>query len=98
MDRQIATRQIERIVQAIEGEKFPTTVRELHVFGSYARGALNPSDLDLILVHDPAPELLERLKAALVEKYGKNVMCWPRGQWPERKFESMMRGVVRRPG
>jgi predicted nucleotidyltransferase len=98
MDRQIATRQIERIVHAIEGERFPTKVRELHVFGSYARGALNPGDLDLILIHDPAPELLERLKATLIEKYGKNFMNWPRGQWPERKFESMMRGVMRRPG
>ena len=47
MDRQIATRQIERIVQGIEDEKFPTKVRELHVFGSYARGALHPGDLDL---------------------------------------------------
>lgn len=98
MDRQTATRQIERIIHAIEGEKFPTKVRELHVFGSYARGALNPGDLDLILIHEPAPELLERLKAELVKKYGENFMDWPKGQWPERKFESMMRRVMRRPG
>ncbi len=98
MDRENATRQIERIVHAIEGEKFPTKVRELHVFGSYARGALNPGDLDLILIHDPAPELLEKLKTELVKKYGDDFLYWPRGQWPERKFESMMRSVMRRPG
>ncbi|HVC96867.1 MAG TPA: nucleotidyltransferase domain-containing protein [Pirellulales bacterium] len=95
MDRQKATRQIERIVDAIEGEKFPAKVRELHVFGSYAHGALNPDDLDLILIHDPAPELLEHLEAELVKKYGKDFTYWPRGQ---RKFESMMRRVMRRPG
>jgi hypothetical protein len=98
MDRQIATRQIERIIQAIEGDKFPVKVRELYVFGSFARGALSPSDLDLIVIHDPAVELLDGLKKALIEKYGGCFTSWPRGQWPERKFESMMRGVMRRPG
>jgi predicted nucleotidyltransferase len=98
MDRQRATSQIERIVHSIEEGRFPTKVRELYVFGSYARGALSPGDLDLILIHDPAPDLLERLKAELVKKYGKNFMYWPRGQWPERKLESLMRGVMRKPG
>jgi hypothetical protein len=40
MDRQLATRKIERIVGAIEGGKFPAAIRTLYVFGSYARGAL----------------------------------------------------------
>jgi predicted nucleotidyltransferase len=98
MDRESATRLIERIVHAIEAEQFPARVRELHVFGSYARGAFDPGDLDLILIHDPAPELLIRLEAELSKKYGDNFMYWPRGQCPERKFESMMRRVMRRPG
>jgi predicted nucleotidyltransferase len=98
MDRESATRQIERIIHAIEAEKFPTKVRELYVFGSYARGALNPGDIDLILIHDPAPELLKRLESEIVRKYGNNFMHWPRGQFPERKFESMLRRVMRRPG
>jgi hypothetical protein len=98
MDRQNATLKIERIINAIEAEKFPTKVRELYVFGSYARGAINPGDIDLILIHDPAPELLKRLKSEIIKKYGHNFMYWPRGQLPERKFESMMRGVMRRPG
>jgi hypothetical protein len=58
VDHETATHQIERIVHAVEDGKFPARVRELHVFGSYAGGALNPGDLDLILIHDPAPELL----------------------------------------
>lgn len=98
MDRKIATKQIERIIHSIEDEKFPAKVRVLYVFGSYSRGALNPGDLDLILIHHPVPELLERLKVALIEKHGENFMSWPRGQWPEQKFESMMRRVMRRPG
>lgn len=98
MDRRNATRQIERIIHAIEAEKFPTKVRELYVFGSYARGALDPGDIDLILIHDPAPELLKRLESEIVKKYGINFMHWPRGQLPETKFESMMRRVMRRPG
>ena len=89
MDRQNATLKIERIINAIEAEKFPTKVRELYVFGSYARGAINPGDIDLILIHDPAPELLKRLKSEIIKKYGHNFMYWPRGQLPERKFESM---------
>lgn len=99
MNRERATRQIERIVAAIEADEFPALVKECHVFGSYARGALQPGDLDLILIHDPAPpELLEGLTEEIVRKYGKDRMHWPRGIWPERKFENMMRGVVRKPG
>lgn len=67
MDRQKASRQIERIVRAIEDGKFPARIRELHVFGSYARGALSPSDLDLIVIHEDVSEMLESFKAELIE-------------------------------
>src|SRR5256885_1896131 len=98
MDREKATRQIERIIHAIESGKFPVKVRELHVFGSFALGALDPGDLDLILIHEPAPELLEGLKTEAIKKYGESFLHWPPGQSPERKFKSMMGAVMRRPG
>lgn len=98
MDRQKASRQIERIVRAIEEGRYPAKVRELYVFGSYARGALSPGDLDLIVIHEDVTEMLERFKAELIEEYGKNYLYWPRGQWPERRFETMMRKVMRKPG
>ncbi len=98
MDRQTASRQIERMVQAIEDGKFPAKIRELHVFGSYARGALDPGDLDLIVIHEDVSEMLKSMQAELIEKHGESFLCWPRGQWPERKFETTMRKVMRRPG
>jgi hypothetical protein len=99
MNRERVTRQIERIVHAIEDEEFPAAVKEFYVFGSYARGALNPGDLDLILIHDsPCPDFMLRLQDELIEKYGDDDFYWPRGMRPERQFEKQMRAVVRRPG
>lgn len=98
VERQKATRRIERIVEAIEREAFPAKVKEFYVFGSYARGALHPGDLDLIVVHAAAPELLEQFKAEMVNKHGENIMHWPRGGWPERKLDPLMRTVMRKPG
>lgn len=99
MDRDRISRQIERIVHAIEQEQLPVRIKELHVFGSYARGALNPGDLDLIVIHEaPGSDFLLRLKEELVNKYGQDDFYWPRGMWPERQFEKQMRAVIRRPG
>lgn len=98
MNRETATRQIERIIQAIEAENFPAKVLELHVFGSFARGALNPGDLDLIVIHEPAPDLLNRLEKDVIKKYGKSFLHWPPRQWPHEKFKSMMAAVMRKPG
>jgi len=38
------------------------------------------------------------LKDEIVEKYGEDNFYWPRGVWPERRFESSMRAVMRKPG
>lgn len=99
MDRAKATRQLVRIIEAIEAEAFPTRIKELHVFGSYARGALNPGDLDLILIHYPAPpEVMEEIKRSITQKYGHHSITWLPVTWPDRKFETIMRRVMRRPG
>ncbi len=34
----------------------PARIKGLYVFGSYARGALEPGDLDLVVAHDPIPD------------------------------------------
>src|SRR6185312_3693056 len=96
MERIKATQQVERIVRAIEDNKIPAKVREFYVFGSYVRGALNPDDLDVILIHDPAPELLAILEAQLVAKYGKSFLGWP--TLPTSRFNALMAKSVRRPG
>ncbi len=54
MDRATATQKLERMVTRIEAGQPPLPVVGLYVFGSYARGALHPNDLDVIVVHEPA--------------------------------------------
>jgi hypothetical protein len=88
---------LERILKAIEAGAFPARIKELHVFGSYARGALNLDDLDLIVVHEPAPRrLMERFEEEIVRKYGSDIMYWRTS--PERKFHALMCRPMRRPG
>jgi hypothetical protein len=97
MDRERATKQLVRIIATLEAGGLPAAPKELHVFGSYARGALEPGDLDLILIHDPpAKDLMERLEAEIVEKYGNDRFYWP--SWPRQRFEARMRGAIRKPG
>jgi hypothetical protein len=52
------TEKLVRIVQAIDRGQAPLSVKSLHVFGSYARGALHPGDLDLIVIHEPIPKAM----------------------------------------
>lgn len=52
MDRDKLTLHLLRILRAIDQGKRPARVREVYVFGSYARGAFDPADLDIIIVHD----------------------------------------------
>jgi Nucleotidyltransferase domain len=62
-------RWIEKIrgfIARVEAGDAPARVREIYCFGSFARGALEPNDLDLIIVHDPpSPETLAPLLKAV---------------------------------
>lgn len=54
MKREQFTVKLVRILKSLDSVSFPARVREVYVFGSYARGALEPGDLDLLVVHDRA--------------------------------------------
>jgi predicted nucleotidyltransferase len=44
---------LEQIIKTIEIEKnLPLDIKEIHVFGSFARGKESPGDLDLMMVHE----------------------------------------------
>jgi len=57
MKRELLAQKLERIVAAIEQGAVPLPVRELHVFGSFRRGAIECGDLDLLLVVGKPPSL-----------------------------------------
>ena len=62
------------------GAKAPALVREIYVFGSFARGAMEPNDLDLVVVHDrPSEELMASYRLA-VRSYAPN--------WLDQHFKS----------
>jgi predicted nucleotidyltransferase len=46
------TQKLRRILTTLNTESFRAVPRALYVFGSYARGAPEPGDLDLLLVYD----------------------------------------------
>lgn len=90
------TQIVNRMLQAIEQDHMPARIRELHVFGSYARGALEPHDLDLIVIHNPpdAPTLA-RLKA---QTKGKGRTWLEENSLPERRFKAAIKNALRKPG
>jgi predicted nucleotidyltransferase len=63
MNRETWTKKLARIIADIEAGKTPAPVRELYIFGSYARGTLECRDLDLVVVHEePSTKLMDELK------------------------------------
>ena len=48
MDRDKATEKLVRMAQVIAGRALPAPVKAFYVFGSYARGAMKPNDLDVV--------------------------------------------------
>lgn len=61
MKRADATEKLVRVLRTLDaGTDLPLDVREVHVFGSYAAGAAEPRDLDLVLIFQPTRESSER--------------------------------------
>ncbi len=54
MKRKQFTAKLIRILNTLDSASLLARVREVYVFGSYSRGALEPGDLDLLVVHDRA--------------------------------------------
>ena len=96
MDRAKATQQLERIVAAAEAGDFPVQVTALYVFGSFARGALKPGDLDLVVVYEPPPA------ESPIHRTGKCMQRDRDGLYHRRLSEdeltTMMREVMCQPG
>lgn len=96
MNREQWTKKLVRIVADIEAGKTPAPVHALYVFGSYARGAVECNDIDLVVIHDEAPaklmnQLDKRAKAA--------ARTYIDGLFGGRlRFEALMRNAIRRPG
>ncbi|WP_414169071.1 nucleotidyltransferase domain-containing protein [Streptoverticillium reticulum] len=74
MKRQRATELLQEMLDHLEQGRRPLDlVDEVHVFGSYARGALEPGDLDVVVVHRRDTEFTEDVVTALM--YGRDPMA-----------------------
>ena len=57
VDRSDSARRLQRVIRTLEtSDDLPLGATELWIFGSYARGASHPGDLDLILVYQQRPQ------------------------------------------
>jgi len=74
MHRDKFTTKLVRIVESIESGKLPMDVRELYVFGSYSRGAIQPGDLDLIIVHGPGRQKIDEQVDKALQKSHPNIL------------------------
>jgi predicted nucleotidyltransferase len=96
MNRGDLTKKLQRMIGSIEAGKTPALVKELFVFGSYARGALQPNDLDLVVIHDPpSAKLMEELKQQANAK-AKTPRDFLYGA--QLRFLTLMRSSLRRAG
>jgi predicted nucleotidyltransferase len=95
MHRDRWTQKLARMVAAIEAGNTPVPVLQLYVFGSFARGALNPNDLDLIIIHEePGPELLDTIQRTSQPRtysYFDSLVA------ARVRFEARLRKSLRRP-
>lgn len=96
MQRDLWTKKLTRIISDIEAGKPPVPVRELYVFGSYARGALQPNDLDIVVIHDePSAMLLESFQKK-ADSHARSYLDSLYGGIS--RFEAQLRKALRRPG
>lgn len=75
MHRDKFTAKLVRIVESIELGKLPMDVRELYVFGSYSRGAIEPGDLDLIIVHGRGRQEIDKQVDEALQKSHPDILA-----------------------
>jgi hypothetical protein len=96
VDRDKLTRTLLRMLRTVDAGELPAKVREVYVFGSYARGAPNPGDLDLLVIHDdPGKEYWSRLAKRLEGQGHGGVQAIVLAA---ARFQGEMRRKLRRPG
>ena len=92
MKREQFTEKLIRMIETIKSGTLPVRVSEFYVFGSYARGALQPGDLDILVLHDkPSRTYLE----ALLEEAKEAGYSGTQGVFRAgRRFEAAMRDAA----
>lgn len=90
------TEKLVRILKTLDAGKLPVRVKELYVFGSYSRGAVEPGDLDLIVVYDSTDRRWADEQVRLMEEQGRNTLEII-GTLPS-KFQAAVRGAIRSQG
>ncbi len=96
MQRERATRMLERICQQIDSGDTPVSFHGLWVFGSYARGATSPGDLDIVVLHGSADRARARKWKSEARQKSLNYidyLCYP-----QRKLQALVGTTLRRPG
>ncbi|MGC4004055.1 MAG: hypothetical protein QM811_13420 [Pirellulales bacterium] len=96
MHRDKFTAKLLRIVESIESSKLPIDVRELYVFGSYSRGAIEPGDLDLIIVHGPGRQEIDKQVEKALQKSHPDIL--DRVQVAAQKQNAARMRLFRKPG
>lgn len=69
MTRDRCMEKLEAIIQRVESGASPVQIREVYVFGSFSRGAMEPNDLDLLVIHDEPGSDLCPLPRDVMDKY-----------------------------
>jgi predicted nucleotidyltransferase len=96
MHRNKFTEKLIRIMKAVEAGELPTTVTELYAFGSYARGAIEPGDLDLVVIHKPDRKAYIERKSAYFQSQGYSK--YQAVLKAATTFEVEIRAALRKPG
>lgn len=95
MKRDLLTKKLVRILEALNREKFILKIKKLYAFGSYARGALEPGDLDLLLLYEYPDDHAARARRA-TEKASGSFM--ERIFSVDREYKRNLMGKLRKPG
>src|SRR2546423_3183400 len=83
------------MIEAIQSGSLPARVREFYVFGSYSRGALEPDDLDVIVIHDAPPAAYDgAMRRRLAGRFNPTEYIFK----AHAHFEADMRRPLRKPG
>ena len=95
MERDKARAMLARMAETLTQGAFTAVPKKLFVFGSFARGALAPNDLDVLLLYDFPADHGERLEA-----HGKNC-CTIADMYrnhPDRQYTAEIKKRLRKPG
>jgi hypothetical protein len=71
-------------------------VRELYVFGSYSRGAIEPGDMDLIIVHGPGRQEIDKRVDKALQKSHPDILARVRAAAGKQNAARMR--LFRKPG